>query len=261
MTADIVGAKFGRATVVKYERYTKVTCLCDCGVNFVTTKGNLVNGRTKSCGCIRSEVSGNRNKTHGMSGTKIYRVYTTMKERCSNPNCDKYPMYGGRGITLCSRWENSFENFYADMGDAPEGYSIDRIDNSKGYSPDNCRWASRVTQANNTRRSVLHKVGGESKTLREWCVHFNVEESYEVLRGRIKRGSTLEDALAKPIVNKRQVVSELTFEGVTRTFREWEKIKDLPSGIIHKRVARGWGAEKAISTPVLKGINKIFEAK
>jgi len=208
MTTDIIGDKFGRATVVKYEGYTKVTCLCDCGNSFVTTKGNLVNNRTKSCGCIRKELSGNRNKTHGMSGTKIYRVYTTMKERCSNPNCAKFPMYGGRGITVCSRWRDSFENFYADMGDAPEGYSIDRIDNSKGYSPDNCRWASRITQANNTRTNRKYSYNGITLSVSEWSRKTGIDRV--TISQRIKRGWSIESALTTEVKEKKCLITQLT---------------------------------------------------
>jgi hypothetical protein len=104
-----------------------------------------------------------------MANTKIYNAWGSMKDRCFNPNCHEYINYGSRGITMCERWKNSFENFITDMGMPPRGYSLDRIDNDKGYSPDNCRWATRRTQNRNKRSNINISYLGKTMCLRDWC--------------------------------------------------------------------------------------------
>lgn len=146
----------------RYERLTiieivprKVHCICDCGTERTIERGKW--GKTKSCGCLQRETVATRNRqsrTHGMSKTKTYRVWVAMIQRCTDPNATGYANWGGRGITVCERWRHSFEAFLADMGERPEGCSIDRIDNGGNYEPGNVRWATALEQTQNRRRKA-----------------------------------------------------------------------------------------------------------
>jgi hypothetical protein len=156
---DLTAQRFGRLVVerrIDNDKHggTRWMCMCDCGKISVCLPSNLRGGRSKSCGCLNKEVAVKTRTTHNMSGTKEYVTWRNMKTRCENPNSTAYKYYGGRGITICKEWLDSFEAFYRDMGDKPEGLSIDRIDNDGGYSPDNCRWATQSEQCFNQRRSL-----------------------------------------------------------------------------------------------------------
>ena len=160
-------------------------CLCDCGKSSVVMGQSLRRGQTKSCGCAQAPI------THGKSGIKEYSVWDAMIQRCTNVNHKNYHNYGGRGITVCDRWKK-FEHFYEDMGEA-NGLSLDRVDNDKGYSRDNCRWATQKVQANNMRTNVIITVDGVTKTRQEWSIISGI--SSENIRSRMRDGWSEKDAV------------------------------------------------------------------
>lgn len=161
---DHSGKKFGRLTVIGKDGkstsgHVKWLCRCECG-NEVSYRGTMLTQNVvQSCGCYRAERGAAMLEKHGMHGHKSYGVWARMMTRCFNENCEDFPDYGGRGITVCERWK-SVENFVADMGERPEGMSIDRINVEAGYEPGNCRWATAKTQANNRRNTIRVEYDG-----------------------------------------------------------------------------------------------------
>jgi len=134
---------------------TRWLCDCDCGKQSVAISGDLISGKHASCGCLRTELLRTPKKHGAATGgilTKAYSSWKSMKNRCTNPKCADWKNYGGRGITICKRWLDSFENSLNDMGECPSGLTLERNDNSKGYEASNCCWETRKHQANNRRK-------------------------------------------------------------------------------------------------------------
>jgi len=220
---DITGQKFGRYTVIEYadtlNKKARWLCRCDCGREKIVCGSNLRTGLVQSCGCLKDERSGDARRTHGMSGTREHAIWRTIKDRCKNPKNKSYAFYGSRGITICQRWDESFQAFIDDMGMSPtDHHSVDRIDNSKGYEPGNCKWATATEQANNTRRSRLITVGDVTKTISQWSHELNLRVG--IIYDRINRGVPPEEALEivpsfrinkSAKVNKQSLTTEAAF--------------------------------------------------
>jgi len=197
----MVGSNFHYWTVVSSAGSNKHkqklwNCVCKCGAEKKVLGISLRAGKSKSCGCYQKEVAAS-NQVHGMHDTREYRIWSAMKTRCNNPKAENYSNYGGRGITVCDDWNSSFESFYKDMGDS-NGMTIERIDNSLGYSPDNCRWASMKEQGNNKRNNNFIQFNGVMKTASQWARDTGINES--CIRKRIRLGWDVDKALTEQAV-------------------------------------------------------------
>jgi hypothetical protein len=155
---NLSGQKFNRLTVLyrvenSGQNRVQFLCRCDCGKEVVAISENLKNGNTKSCGCLNTETRSKLNRRHGLGKPPEYNSWRAMKARCYRPKNNRYQHYGGRGIKVCDRWINSFENFYKDMGRKPgPAYTIDRKNVDGSYEPDNCKWATKTEQRLNVRK-------------------------------------------------------------------------------------------------------------
>jgi len=197
---DLVGQRFGRLVVMeligRINNNIRWNCICDCGKTTIVQGGNLPNGNTKSCGCYRKEQTSERITIHGHLKnkliTRIYKCWQHMMERCYNSSCKEYKYYGGRGIKVCERW-HKFENFYKDMGNKPEGMTLDRKNNDGDYCLENCRWATKEEQANNKRNNHWIEYQGETKTLAQWARSLDIKAA--TLGRRLRVGWSIERAL------------------------------------------------------------------
>lgn len=156
MTMELKGRKFFRLTAIERVRRNRTTfyrCLCACGTEKLVRSQSLLNGDTRSCGCLRSDKMRREKTRHAHYRSPTYNSYRSMLARCK-PTHRQYKDYGGRGISICSRWLESFENFLADMGERPAGKTLDREKNDGNYEPGNCRWATRLEQNRNKRKHI-----------------------------------------------------------------------------------------------------------
>lgn len=168
-----LGERFGRLVVTEVHPDRYATALCDCGKTVKVKTYNLSSGNTKSCGCFLDEERIKRKLKHGMTYTRTYSIWCSILNRCHTKTATSWERYGGRGITVCDAWLK-FENFFADMGECPDGLSIDRIDNALGYYKENCRWATSSEQARNKRTTRFVTYRGETKRVIEWAEIFGV---------------------------------------------------------------------------------------
>lgn len=188
---------------------------------------------------------------HAVRGerSKEYDVWVAMHQRCKNPRCKAYPIYGGRGIDVCERWsgEDGYKNFIEDMGPCPDGRSIDRIDNSKGYSSENCRWSTRREQQRNRDCNINVELNGEVRCVTEWAEILGI--NIRTVRKRMNvLGWDAESALLQPVVRGARPKA-IEVDGTSHTADEWSAISGVPSTIIRERINDGWDAKEAVFTP------------
>lgn len=191
---DLTNQVFGKLTALyrypdKYpDGRERWVCKCSCiaASVIVVRRKSLKSGNTKSCGCHRVERIRETNTRHGMCNAPEYRIWKAIKERCSYVKHKSYSDYGGRGITVCDEWKDSFDNFYRDMGPRPsKDHTIERRESDKSYCKENCYWATRTEQNNNTRRNIFYVRNGVAKTLAAWCKELDL--SYSTVYARMKQ--------------------------------------------------------------------------
>lgn len=201
---NITGQRFGHLLVINYigehisnnkkTRQRLWLCLCDCGNTKIASSVLLRKGKTDNCGCKTKDRLSLAKSSHGLSSSDEYKTWARIKNRCYNKNTEDYSLYGARGIVVCDRWLNSFENFYSDMGVKPsKKHSIDRINNDGNYEPSNCRWSSIDAQARNKRNNVNLTLNNKTMCLKDWAKEIGICEAS--LRGRIKRWGNINKCL------------------------------------------------------------------
>ena len=196
---DLTGKKFNKLTVIKRSENAPGgipvwECKCECGNITIVRGNNLKSGAVKSCGCLSKHK-----KEHKTTDSAVYNTWIKMRNRCNNPNDPAYKDYGKRGIKVCSKWEdfNKFEKWCFENG-YQKGMSLDRVNNNKGYSPDNCRFTDAKTQANNRRSCKIYEYKGKTQDLQEWCEELNL--NYKRMHNRIyKLNWSFEKAVETPV--------------------------------------------------------------
>ena len=172
----LIGQKVGKLTVIGRASKNKFLCECECGNKTEVFGSNLNRRHTVSCGCYQKEIRGLSSVTHGMTKTDEFNIWQSMKQRCYDKNCKAFAHYGGRGIRICNRWIESFENFILDIGKRPsKQHSIERVNNDGDYELSNCKWATKREQAQNRRYNVKIKYKGEIMTLSEFAYRNNLK--------------------------------------------------------------------------------------
>lgn len=257
---NITGQTFGRLNVLEYagkNKFGHVTwkCQCACGTICTIDSQCLRYGSVVSCGCYRDELVGSLNRTHGHSvGTskKLYQIWKAMIDRCHNPKNKKYRIYGGRGITVCQRWLNSFEDFRDDMGPRPsDKHSLERRDGDKGYGPDNVIWADNHTQNRNMRTNNWIEYQGRTMIITDWAKETGL--SVMTIFHRLKDGMTTEQALTTPVnpnhPRKGYAPRLITCNGKTQCIAAWARETGMLPTVIARRLKKGMTDEQAIMTP------------
>lgn len=194
---NLIGRVFERLTVINElqirDKHGKVwwNCICQCGSQKTVETSKLIGGYVRSCGCLKVDTHKEIFVTHGDSKSVEYSIWLAIKKRCYDVSQNGYKDYGGRGIKVCERWINCYENFLMDMGRRPsKDYSIERKDNDKDYEPMNCKWAIRKEQNRNSRKCVIIEYKGEKRIMKEWAEVFGL--GYVMFATNIRRGHSID---------------------------------------------------------------------
>jgi hypothetical protein len=189
------GERFGSWTVIEYDE-DYCLCRCDCGVRKFVLTNNLIRGLSRSCGCLRKKLCGEKFTKHGRRGTRLYTIWCDMKARCNNKNSNNYHNYGGRGIDICEEWKNDFSPFFewAIATGYNDSLSIDRKNVNGNYEPENCRWVNANIQQRNRRNNHFITYKGKTQTLIEWSNEIGV--GHTTILGRLKKGMSIEEVLS-----------------------------------------------------------------
>lgn len=241
---DITGEKFGRLTVLEYtNKHGKPLCICECECINRTKKTinaySLILGKTKSCGCYSREI----NTTHGLTKHYLYSTWTSMLDRCRNPESKHYKDYGGRGILVCKKWEDVRE-FVKDVEPLYiKGLTLDRINNNGDYEPGNVRYITKKEQNNNKRNNVLVEYKGKTQTLAQWCDELKMHRMTfwnRLFRDKWSVGEAIE-TLTHTLIE---------FNGKSQTAKQWSKETNISHKTIYERLhLRKWTIEKTLTTP------------
>ena len=261
---EMIGNTYGEITVISHETESReskeqyVNGVCSCGKEVIVRKYCLLDGGTKSCGCLRDKRIGDSSRTHGLSH-KIpeYSVWKNIRRRCNNKKRDDYERYGGRGIRVCERWDD-FELFLEDMGHRPsDKHSIDRIDNDKDYNPENCRWVTSTEQQRNKGNNYYIEYNGETMCMSAWAEKLGF--SRDLLKNRIYRGWSIEKAFTTP---KKEQPNKRYIDYIGEKYRLSELARkfSISSKTLTFRLKSGWSVDDAVNTPV-DYANKINKEK
>ena len=202
---NLTGERFGKLVAIKTIGKNKNggylwQCKCDCGNEIIANVGNLKNGHTKSCGCLRADRCKMKFTKHGLEHTRLYGIWSDMRLRCYDEKNISYNRYGGRGITICDEWKNDIKAFYdwAMANGYKDSLTIDRIDNDGNYCPENCRWVTVKEQASNRRSNILVTHNGKTQTMKEWAHEVGIP--YKAVWARMQKlGWSAERALTEPV--------------------------------------------------------------
>lgn len=223
-------------------RDTRAVYQCACGRVSVQYVRNIETGKSTRCShCPKVRLR------HGKSHTRVHNIWCGILTRCDNPHFRAYNRYGGRGITICERWR-TFENFYADMGDPPPGYSIERIDNDGNYCPENCKWIPRNKQVENRCVTKRCEYKGRQMTCREIAIETGT--NHKILYQRIFRdGMTPEEAVIEPAFRRHK---RILYRGEVYTYAGLSRLSGIRRATIENRLKSGWSVEEAVNTPCRK---------
>lgn len=200
---DFTGQRFGRwIAFVRCEtplgkRGVHYHCVCECGNTGVIAGYTLNSGNSLSCGCLVRDTMRSTATTHGQTYSPTWKIWRSMLARCKYPRMDSYKYYGGKGITVCDRWKNSFENFLADMGARPDGMTLDRKDGALNYEPDNCKWSTPAQQAINKSCNIWVEIDGRKQVISHWAKELGIKRTTVIMR--MSRGWDPVRALTEPV--------------------------------------------------------------